>query len=183
MANVLHFRDDIAGLAAVAAPNSSMEIMLEQGSEMIGGAIYTQVPFIWLYERLVFGKAASFTAVDALNKTTIPALIIHGTRDSTVKFDGSGIMGHRHQITNPNVQFIVLDEEERSGHNNILRSLDSIHYTNQLNAELKALSSQYNGGIPSERKKEFFARIDKAAANEVNRELMDTIHRFFLSCL
>ncbi|MGI6149351.1 MAG: alpha/beta hydrolase family protein [Limnochordia bacterium] len=182
-ANILHFDHEIAGIVSIAAPNSSMEIILEQGSQMLGSIMYTQRPFIWLYERLLFGKAAELTALAGLNKTTIPALIVHGTGDKVVDFYGSGIINKREQFTNPNIQYLILDDEERNGHNNLLKSMESIAYANQLNAELRAISEQYDGEIPYEVKREFFAKVDKDLFHEVNRELMDTINNFFLNCL
>lgn len=181
--NILHYPHQIAGVVSLAAPNSSIEMIIEQGSQMLGSFMYSQYPFVWLYERMRFGKTASLTAVDALNKTTVPTLIIHGTGDKVVNFYNSAIINKREQITNPNVQFLALDEENHNGHNNILWSVETNTYINALHAELKVLAEQYDGEIPYEIKKEFFSKVDKAWANGVNKELMDKIHDFFLSCL
>ncbi len=183
MANILHLNHDIAGVVSIAAPNSSMDIILEQGSQMLGPVMYTQRPFVWIYERILFGKTASLAAVDALGTTTVPTLIIHGSADNVVSPQGSGIISRQGQIANPNVQFLLLDEDGRNGHNNILRSMESIEYANQLNSELRELADQYDGEIPYEVKREFFRRVDKRLANDVNRELMDRIHQFFLDCI
>lgn len=183
VANILHLNHDIAGVVSIAAPNSSMDIILEQGSQMLGPVMYTQRPFVWIYERILFGKTASLAAVDALGTTTVPTLIIHGSADNVVSPQGSGIISRQGQIANPNVQFLLLDEDGRNGHNNILRSMESIEYVNQLNSELRELADQYDGEIPYEVKREFFRRVDKRLANDVNRELMDRIHQFFLDCI
>ena len=58
--------------------------------------------------------------------------------------------------------------------------MESIEYVNQLNSELRELADQYDGEIPYEVKREFFRRVDKRLANDVNRELMDRIHQFFM---
>ena len=183
VANILHFDHKVAGVVSVAAPNSAMEIVMEQGREMLGGLIATQRPFIWMYHWLLYGKTASLSAVDALNKTQIPTLIIHGTEDSLVKFHGSAIIGKQDRITNPKVRFLALDEEGRAGHNNILRSLEAMAYLEELRAEQRTLSERYGGDIPPEVQREFFAQVDRARVNEVNGELMAEIHNFFLSCL
>jgi|SRR5690554_2349517 len=180
VANVLHFDHDIAGVVSIAAPNSSMEIMVEQGSQMVGSVMHFLRPFAWLYERISFGATVSLTAVDALNKANVPALIVHGTDDQVVSYYDSGIINHRGQITNTRVRFMTLDKENHNGHNNILRSREALDYVNSLNAELKVISSQYDGKIPSEVLAEFFAQIDRNLVNEVNRELMDEINEFFL---
>jgi len=136
-----------------------------------------------MYHWLLYGKTASLSAVDALNKTQIPTLIIHGTEDSLVKFHGSAIIGKQDRITNPKVRFLALDEEGRAGHNNILRSLEAMAYLEELRAEQRTLSERYGGDIPPEVQRELFAQVDRARVNEVNGELMAEIHNFFLSCL
>ena len=156
---------------------------MEQGSKMLGPVMSIMRPFIWLYEGLLFGRYASFTAVEALNRAAVPALIIHGTGDTTVDFNGSAIINKRQRIDSPQVQFLSLDEENRRGHSNILRSTAANAYVTKLNAELKALAEQYGGEIPLEVKREFFAQVDKALVHEVNLELMERIHTFFLRCL
>ncbi len=182
-ANILHYDHPVAGIVSIAAPNSSIEMILEQGSKMLGPIMYSQRPFLWLYERVLYGRTAALTAVDALNKTAVPALIIHGTGDTTVEYQGSSIISRRDKITNPKVQFLALDEENRNNHNNILHSRESNAYVNGLNAELRALAQQYDDGIPYEIKREFFAQIDKALVHQVNQELMEQINNFFLSCI
>jgi pimeloyl-ACP methyl ester carboxylesterase len=183
VANILHLDHKVAGVVSIAGPNSSREIIMEQGSKMLGPVMSIMRPFIWLYEGLLFGRYASFTAVEALNRAAVPALIIHGTGDTTVDFNGSAIINKRQRIDSPQVQFLSLDEENRRGHSNILRSTAANAYVTKLNAELKALAEQYGGEIPLEVKREFFAQVDKALVHEVNLELMERIHTFFLRCL
>lgn len=182
-ANILHFDHKLAGVVSVSAPSSATEMIIEQGAEMLGPIMETQRPFVWLYQWLLFGKTATLDAVDALNKTTVPALIIHGTEDAVVRFQGSAIISKREQITNPKVQFLALAEEGRNGHNNILRSRESLEYTKAVNAELRELAAEHGGEIPIELKREVFAKLDKALANEVNEELLGQIHEFFLRCV
>lgn len=181
--NVLHFGHDVAGVVSIAAPNSSMEIMMEQGSQMLGSVMQVLRPFVWLYERIVFGRTASLTAVDAINKSMVPVMIIHGTGDQVVRIDGSAIINKRGQITNPHAKFVVLDEENRNGHNNILQSIEAQAYANELNAELRQISQQYDGEIPYDVRKNFFAEVDRARFNELNLDLMNKINDFFLECL
>lgn len=182
-ANILHFDHPVAGVVSIAAPSSAMEMIMEQGAKMLGSIMTTQRPFLWLYQWLLYGKTASLDAVDALNKTRVPVLVIHGTADTTVEFQGSAIISKRERITNPQVEFLVLDEPGRSGHNNILWSREAQAYVQELNRELRALEEQYGGEIPPPVKRQFFAQVDRERANELNLELMERINSFFLSCL
>ena len=79
-------------MVSVSGANSAMEMVIEQGEQMMGSFIHVQYPFLWLYQRLLFGETASLTAVDAINKTETPVLIIHGTEDEMVQFEGSSIL-------------------------------------------------------------------------------------------
>ncbi|NLY11066.1 MAG: alpha/beta fold hydrolase [Firmicutes bacterium] len=181
--NVLHYDHQIAGVVSVAGVNSAMEIVIEQGRSLLGNFIYIQYPFLWLYQRLLFGNVLSFSAVDAINKSQTPVLIIHGTDDKEVAYDGSSIISKLDQITNPNVTAITLDEVGRNGHNNIFRSHQALHYVTSIQNELNSLYEEYQQDIPEKIKVEFFANIDRARAQELNSELMNQINDFLDQCL
>ena len=70
-------------------------MILEQGSHMLGPVIYAQRPFLWFYQWLLYGKTASLTAVEALNKTSVPVLIVHGTADTVVDYYGNAIINKK----------------------------------------------------------------------------------------
>ncbi len=183
VANAPHLGHEIAGIVSVSGVNSSMEIVLEQGRRIMGGFIYTQYPYLWLYQRLLFGKIASLTAVDAINQSHIPVLIIHGRGDDMVFYDGCSVIAHIKEITNPNIKTLVLDEPGRNGHNDVFRSDAAIAYIDEINAEYHELYNQYEQKIPYEIQQAYYAKIDRNLAQDLNLELMDEIHSFFLACL
>lgn len=59
VANVLHYDYEIAGVVTVSGTNSPMDMILEQGRRMMGGFINMQYPYLWLYQRILFGEVAS----------------------------------------------------------------------------------------------------------------------------
>lgn len=122
VANVLHYDHEIAGIVSVSGTNSAMDMVLEQGNSMMGNFIYIQYPYLWLYQRAMFGKVADFNAVDAINQSDVSVLIVHGTEDESVAYDGSSIISKLNEITNPNVKTISLSEPGQSGHNNLFDS-------------------------------------------------------------
>ncbi len=67
-------------------------------------------------------------AVDAINGSDIPVLIIHGTEDELVAYEVSSIISKINVITNPKVRTISPSEPRRSGHKNLF-SDNSIPYT------------------------------------------------------
>lgn len=91
-------------------------------------------------------------ALDAINQTEVPVLIVHGLEDE---------VGH-------------------SGHNNIFRSSESMDYINAINIEYRKLYDFHDQDIPYEVHKDFYKRIDRFLAQDINSELMEEIHVFFL---
>ena len=183
VANILHDDHEIAGVVTVSGANSAMEMIVEQGRNMMGGFIDIQYPYLWLYQRILFGKTASLNAVDAINHSDVPVLIVHGTEDELVAYDGSAIIANIGAITNPNVRTLSLSEPGRNGHDNLFRSDAAINYIEEINGNYRKLYNQYEQNIPYEVRQEFYSKIDRALAQEINRELMDEFHAFFLESI
>ena len=182
-ANILHYDYKIAGVAAVSGANSPMEMIAEQGRRMMGGFIDIQYPYLWLYQRILFGKTASFNAVDAINRVDVPVLIVHGTQDEVVDYEGSAIISHIDQVTNPNVRVLSLSEPGRSGHDDLFKSDAGMNYIKETNVIYREIYDRYDQKIPYGVKQDFYAKIDRALAQDINRGLMDEIQAFFLDCV
>jgi len=58
-------------VVSVSGVNTAIDMIMEQGEALMGGFIHTQFPFLWLYQRLLFGKVASFDAVSAIHVTGV----------------------------------------------------------------------------------------------------------------
>lgn len=181
-AAVLHGEQEIAGVVTASAPNSPMEMILEQGERMMGGFIYSQAPFLWLYQRLLFGEAASVQVVEAINQTDVPVLILHGTADDQVSYDGSAIISKMNRITNPKAIAIPMDEPGRNGHNNLFGSAASAEYIADINVAYRALYDKHDQNIPYDIKQAFYAGIDRDLVQELDPELMGRIQAFYLAC-
>jgi len=183
VSNALHFDYDIAGVVSVAGANSPMEMIIEQGHRMMGAFIYVQYPYLWLYQKLLFFEVASLSAVDAVNQSETPVLIIHGEKDEMVEYEGSSIISHMSEMTNPNAISITMSEPGRNNHNDLFRSDDSIKYIDKINAEYRKLYQEHNQKIPYTIKQDFYTTIDRSLAQDLNGELMDTINEFFLESI
>lgn len=183
VANILHYDYKIAGVVTVSGANSPMEMILEQGQNMMGAFIYTQYPYLWLYQSILFGKTASLNAVDAINGTAVPVLIIHGTDDEFVSCKGSSIISNLERITNPTVKAILVSEPGRNGHNDLFRSDAAMEYIDEINITYRELYDRYEQNIPYEIKQDFYSGVDRSLAQDINRKLMDEIQSFFQSCI
>lgn len=183
VANALHYDHEISGIVSISGVNSPMEIILEQGKHMMGGFVYTQYPFLWLNQRILFGKVASLNAVDAINQSDVPVLIIHGTEDDLVDYNGSSIISKLDEITNSKVRAISINEPGKNGHTNVYISDEAVDYINEINILYKELYDSYEGKIPYEVNQEFYSGIDRSLAHDLDPELMNEINTFFLECL
>lgn len=183
VANLLHYDHEIQGVATVSGANSPMEMILEEGRKMMGGFIDIQYPYLWLYQRILFGETASLNAVDAINGSDVPVLIVHGTEDEFVDYDGSSIISNLKRITNPNVRSISLSEPGHSGHNSLFRSVAAVEYIDKINIEYRRLYDDHSENIPYDIKQDFYSKIDRDLAQDLDRSLMDEIHSFFMKSL
>lgn len=179
VAAIFHFDHDIAASASVAGFNEAMPMIIEWGKDMMGPLIYAEYPFIWINQKLTFGKNFDLTAVDAINSTDTPVLILHGDKDTTVGYDTVSIISQRDRITNPNVRYIVCDKEFQNGHNSLFQSLDYHHYMEELQAEYEELYEQYDHDIPEDVDREFYAKVDKFLASEVDKDFMENVAAFY----
>ena len=183
VANALHLDYDIKGVVTVSASNSAHEMIVEQGQKIMGAFMVTQHPYLWLYQRMLFGKMASYNATKAINQSDVPVFIIHGVEDEMIAYDGSSIISNFKDLTKPHVKTLSVSDVNRSGHNDLFRSLDSIEYINQLNIKYLELYHQYNENIPYNIKQEFYAPLDSKLAQDINVELMNEIHQFLKECI
>ncbi|MDO5117592.1 MAG: alpha/beta fold hydrolase, partial [Eggerthellaceae bacterium] len=155
-----------------------VDILVETSEGMMGGFAVTQVPTLVLNTKLTFGSASSLTGTGGINATSAPVLIIHGTGDPTVRYDGSAIIANRSNITNPNVEYLEFSEEGRDGHNSYFYSKESNAYADMKRAELKELSDQYPEGIPDDVKAAFYEEFDAVRANTADPGLIEAIDDF-----
>ncbi len=182
-ANALHLNHEIAGVVSISGANSAMSMIMEQGESMMGGFIYVQYPYLWLYQRILFGESASYDAAQAINKKDVPVLIIHGTEDEMVDYNGSAIIARVDEMTNPKVETIVQSNPGRNGHNSLFKSEVAVAYIEEVNVEYKALYDQYEENIPYDIKQEFYSGLDRTLAQDLDASLMDGIQNFLLRCI
>lgn len=179
VAAIFHFDHEIAASASVAGFNEAMPMIMEWGKGMMGPLVYLEAPFIWINQKLTFGDALDLTAVDALNSTDTPVLILHGDGDTTVGYDTVSIISQKARITNPNVRYLVCDKPPQNDHNKLFQSLESITYEEELQEAYEALYEQYDGEIPEDAQREFYAAADKFMTTEPDEAFMETVVSFY----
>lgn len=78
---------DIKAVFVQSGFDQTSEMVLEEGSAMMGRWIYVLRAYIKLYERMKYGKAAGYTAHAGIAKATANGtkfLILHSTDDKTI---------------------------------------------------------------------------------------------------
>lgn len=176
---VFNYEHDVTAAVSVAGFNDPMTMIMEWGKNMMGAFINVEYPYIYLYQRMIFGDKIEMTAVDGINNTDTPILIIHGSEDETIGFDSSATIAYKDEITNPNVQYKICDKEKQNDHNHLFTDIDAIEYYDELNEIYNDLYEQYDGEIPDDVRNEFYAGVDKDRVNVMDEEFMQDVLDFY----
>lgn len=176
---VLNYDHDISAVVSVSGYATPMELLDQQAGEMVGWLSKLAYPFEWLYQKALFGESADLSAVEGINKSEIPVMVIHGTEDEMIKYDGAAIIAHKDVITNPEVIYKPAKEEGHQGHNDIFRSEAAAEYIKEVNKEYDKLFEQYDGEVPDEEKEKFYSEVDKFKTSELDEKMMKEVNTFF----
>lgn len=176
---VLNFDHEIAASASIAGYSDPMEMMTEFTERMMGNATYAVYPFMWIYNKWLFGGYSDLSAIDGINNSDTPVLIIHGNEDAMISYDRSSIISKRNKIVNPNVEYITYSEQGINGHSSIFNSKNSVEYIEKINKDYEQLFDKYNGEIPDSEIENYYASVDREKVNAVNDEMLNSINEFY----
>jgi len=144
--SVLNFGHEVNAVVSLAGYNTPMQVLHDTAKRVLGRAGTLAYPYLWAYQRFLFGRNAGLSAVDGINKSGVPVMIIHGTADWLIMYDSSAIIAHRGNITNPNVHFLTHDLEHNNGHMNLLMCQDAFAYVTEINETFLDLFRTYAHG-------------------------------------
>ncbi|MGE5579918.1 MAG: alpha/beta hydrolase [Bacillota bacterium] len=176
---VLNYGHDVAAVVSVSGFNSPMGMFTEEMKRLVGPLAFAAYPFGWAYQAMLFGSAVGLTAVDGINRSEAPVMIVHGSADESVSYDGASIISQRDHLTNPNVIYRTCDTEGRNTHNTLLKSEVAVAYASQANAAYMGLFDQYNGHMPDDAEALFHESLDRFCTSGLNADLFEEINRFF----
>lgn len=169
---------DVDACITMSGYNAPVEVLVDTASIRMGPVAATQRPTLWLVNKMTFGEHADRTALDGINKTSAPVLVVHGTDDEVVRYDVSSIISQRDLITNPNVEYLVFDEEDHNGHNTYFYSDEANSYLEEKKTELEQVEAQYPEGVPDDVMETFMDGYDQHRGNIANPELIDALDTF-----
>lgn len=169
---VLNFEHHIKACVSVAGFADTNEKLLDEAKNMMSFFAYVEYPFIWLDNKFRFGEYSSFSAIEGINKSDVPVLIICGNDDDF--YNDVGIIAKESEITNPNAEFLTISDEGANGHN-------SIFCTKDYNEKLAELDEEYDDIDTSDfnELKSIYNKIDRTKADGLNIRLFEQINSFY----
>lgn len=122
------------------------------------------LPYTNLFISMRYGNEANLSALDGINSTNIPILVISGTND--IYYGGeSPIYKERESITNANCTFRLMEESQHNGHYDYFLTDASNKYRKQIN----------NGLVEGSTDKELYLEHDA--------DFMNYLNMFYLSVI
>ena len=178
---VLNYNHPVKAVVSFAGYNSGSEVFDENGKS--ASKFYNLIkPQFRKIEKKRFGDAAKLTAVDGINKGGIPVMIVQSSDDDVITAEKTSIYAYREKITNPHVEIIYKDGEDATGHERVFGSMKRKEYAKWVNANWKAYyeADPENATLLQWAKEVDF---DKTLANELDADLMERIHEFFIKAM
>jgi len=157
---VLQYNHNVAAVVATSGfdnPKEQWEYSVKRSTGIFGNLLK---PYAGMYMDMKFRDEAHLSAIDGINSTDIPVLIISGTDD---EFYGgeSKLYKRQHEITNKNCEFLLMDKEGHNGHYNYFLTAEALEYQKKINS----------GGI---------TELDKSLYMEHDKEFLEYINSFYL---
>lgn len=173
VSSILNTDHDVIAVVERSGFNSGSDILSQYGDSMAGILMKFASPFMSLYERIIFGKYAGYTAVDGINNSDIPVLLMHSTDDTVYPYRLS-ITNIADKITNPLVQIHIFENKKHD----ISLSDKALAYKAVKKTEEELIVNEYNGYVPKDVMDKFYEEYDYAQAEELDMEVISEIITF-----
>ncbi len=170
--------DGVKAVASISAFNSIPDLTLEYATGSMSVFGYLEYPIMMLYQFIVFGSDISDDAVSAINSSDVPIIIINGTADDTIKYDGTALINSSADITNPKAVYKAV---EGGLHKSLIRSEAANSLLDKFNTEAYELYNSYDGSVPETEIEKIYNSYSRAEMSELNGELMNEILTVFNS--
>ena len=142
---ILNFDHEISAVVSLAGYNRPIRVLQDTSRRVLGRAGTLAYPYLWAYQRFLFGRSAGLSAVGGINSGNVPVKIIHGTADWLIQYNSAGIIAYRDSITNPNVQFVTHYMPHHNCHMNLLMTKDAAAYAREVDNVFFELLYRYTG--------------------------------------
>lgn len=172
---VLYFHPNVKGVVAFSAPDAVPSLLCAQAKAMTGKNLGFLEPFLRLYERIRFGKAAAMRTSAIAAQTDVPVLLLHGGKDAVVAPEDAAatqdiLQGHK------NIQTVLYPEKQH----NVYATVEAEHYIADAFAKLGVLTKDKAKAADA---KSFAETLDFRKMCEDDTVVMETVSAFLDSCL
>ena len=175
----LYFEHNVKASASISGYSDSIQMMMRFANATMGKATALLRPFAYLEHIFLFGKYATLTAVDGINRSGIPVMLLHGTGDELVRYDTTAIVAHKDEITNPNVVIYPMGDAGQDDHMSIFHHAKSVEEFARINAEFSALKQKYGNNIPIVERQRVLDGADLDLLNLPNDKMLSDVNAFF----
>lgn len=171
---VLYFHPQIAGVVAFSAPDDVPRLLCAQAKALTGKDLAFLEPFLRMYERLRFGKAASMRTAEIIAQADIPVLLLHGERDTVVALEDAAatqdiLKGYA------NIQVQMYPQKQH----NVYATAEAEQYIADAFAELGVLSKDT---AQADKAKAYAETLDFRKMCEEDGEVMEAVAKFLDAC-
>jgi len=177
--SVLNLHPDVKAVVMVAGFNKSMDIIEEEGKRIAGDMINVLLPYISLYEKIKFGKFASYSCINGFENSDAGVMVIHSTDDDMISNKKSFDVFY--DLYKDNSRFNFVKYEDR-GHNYVYYSDVSREYKDEFNRKFDEYLNSLDEELTIELKASYFKEhFDKKSLFDLDEGLMDNIVTFYNS--
>jgi len=178
--SILGRRHDIAGAVSVAGYNSPLQMTYEDQKAKMNPSFGANImyPFFWI-ELKRRAKSAFVKAVDGINASTTPVLIVQGSEDHILPPTAS-IYDQRALIKNPNVEYLYRESPGQAGHLTLINSKRAVVYQQDIPELLEVNRAQV---FTTRDVSTFWDSLDRRRANELDPQFTSALANFYSRAL
>lgn len=165
-AAVLQYKHHIKAVVAASGfddPTEQWAYSVKRSTTVLGNIL---APYSRMLIKVKYGNMSHFSAIDGINSTKTPLLLLQGTTDIFYG-DVSSIYTHKNKITNPNCTVRLMDKENHHGHYDYFLSDKAIEYRKKIEKDKTTQK----------------VVIDKSLYIELNDETMNYMNDFYLEAV
>ncbi len=177
-AAVLNFDHDVSASVSLSGYCDSVAELEETLDGRFGGVSKLFYPYIKIINKSVFGENADLSAVDGINKSDVPVLIVHADNDPKITYKGASIISKSDLITNPNVEYFTFSEENRNDHGSYLYSAECAKYRKEINSGYDKIDNK-NGELSSDVAEKYWSNVNRLKYNIAATDVIDLIDNFY----
>lgn len=112
---------DIAAAVTVSGVNSCMDAIIQPVADKIGFLAYSNYPFLWLYQSMLFGiNEVSVEADEEIYKSDIPVLVVQGENDEKFSTEEYSVYSKVIKNKDKNTRTYLCKEDGFDGHTSLL---------------------------------------------------------------